>query len=410
MAAETDNNNKKKNIDRRVLGDIGNCVKSRIGIPEAKNLPKISRPVTRSFGAQLLRNTRGVGCDAKAVKPDAAERRVVVKPVVGRQKPVPKPTTQELIVISSDSKLKPRNKVSTLTSVLSARSKEACGMLGRQNEEKEVVAGAIDIDGKDVSSQLHIVEYIDDIYKYYRSTENITRPGEYMATQVEINAKMRAILADWLIEVHERFELRPETLYLAFYIVDKYLSLESVLRRELQLVGMSAMLVACKYEEIWAPEVNDFICISDKAYNREQILVKEKKILDKLEWNLTVPTPYVFLVRFLKACFPDKEMEDMAFFFAELGLLEYGVMTRYSPSKFAASAVYAARCTLNKSPLWTQTLQSHTVFSESEVIECAKLLLNSSYRSSESKLKVVRKKYSSLKLSSVASFKPSNEK
>lgn len=105
------------------------------------------------------------------MKPDVVGKRVVVKPVVGRQKLVPKPKIQEIIVISSDSKLKPRNKVSTLTSVLSARSKEACGMFGRQNEEKEEVAGAIDIDGKDVTSQLHIVEYVDDIYKYYRSTE-----------------------------------------------------------------------------------------------------------------------------------------------------------------------------------------------------------------------------------------------
>lgn len=76
-----------------------------------------------------------------------------------------------------------------------------------------------------------------------------------MDSQVEINAKMRAILTDWLIEVHHKFELQPETLYLTFYIIDRYLSMEIVRRRELQLVGVSAMLIACKYEEIWAPEV-----------------------------------------------------------------------------------------------------------------------------------------------------------
>lgn len=76
-----------------------------------------------------------------------------------------------------------------------------------------------------------------------------------MGSQIEINAKMRAILVDWLIEVHYKFELMPETLYLTVYIIDRYLSLESVLRRDLQLVGITAMLIACKYEEIWAPEV-----------------------------------------------------------------------------------------------------------------------------------------------------------
>lgn len=68
------------------------------------------------------------------------------------------------------------------------------------------------------------------------------------------------------------------------------------IRRELQLVSVSALLITCKYEEIWAPEVNDFILFSDNAYTREQILQMEKAILNMLEWNLTVPTPYVFLL------------------------------------------------------------------------------------------------------------------
>ncbi|KAF2947469.1 hypothetical protein DAI22_02g370766 [Oryza sativa Japonica Group] len=74
------------------------------------------------------------------------------------------------------------------------------------------------------------------------------------------------------------------------------LSMQQVQRRELQLVAVSAMLIDCKYEEIWAPEVNDFIFISDSAYTREQILAMEKGILNKLQWNLTIPTPYVFIM------------------------------------------------------------------------------------------------------------------
>jgi G2/mitotic-specific cyclin-B, other len=85
--------------------------------------------------------------------------------------------------------------------------------------------------------------------------QNDKRPHDYMGSQTEINAKMRAILTDWLIEVHHKFELHPETLYLTVCIIDRYLSMSTVARRELQLVGVSAMLIACKYEEIWAPEV-----------------------------------------------------------------------------------------------------------------------------------------------------------
>lgn len=70
-----------------------------------------------------------------------------------------------------------------------------------------------------------------------------------------MNKKMRTILVDWLIEVHHRFELMPETLYLAINLIDRFLSVKTVPRRELQLLGISAMLIAAKYEEIWAPEV-----------------------------------------------------------------------------------------------------------------------------------------------------------
>ncbi len=61
------------------------------------------------------------------------------------------------------------------------------------------------------------------------------------------------------------------------------------------------MLIASKYEEIWAPEVRDFVYISDRAYTRDQILAMEKLMLNTLRFNLTVPTPFNFLARFLKA-------------------------------------------------------------------------------------------------------------
>jgi len=76
-----------------------------------------------------------------------------------------------------------------------------------------------------------------------------------MDSQPEINASMRAILVDWLVDVHNKFELSPETFYLTINIIDRFLARKAVPRRELQLLGIGAMLIASKYEEIWAPEV-----------------------------------------------------------------------------------------------------------------------------------------------------------
>ena len=87
-----------------------------------------------------------------------------------------------------------------------------------------------------------------------------------MLIQTDINDKMRAILIDWLVEVHLKFKLMPETLFLTHNLIDRFLAKKVVTRKNLQLVGVTAMLLASKYEEIWAPEVRDFVYISDKAY------------------------------------------------------------------------------------------------------------------------------------------------
>ncbi|KAL7165279.1 hypothetical protein ACSBR2_041048 [Camellia fascicularis] len=123
-----------------------------------------------------------------------------------------------------------RKKSQTLTSVLTARSKAACGLTDKPKPKEQIM----DIDAADIDNELAIVEYVKDIYKFYKQVENESRVHDYMDSQPEINEKMRAILVDWLIEVHNKFELIPETLYLTINIVDRYLASKPVMRRELQ--------------------------------------------------------------------------------------------------------------------------------------------------------------------------------
>ncbi|KAK1378362.1 hypothetical protein POM88_025106 [Heracleum sosnowskyi] len=198
-----------------------------------------------------------------------------------------------------------KKKGQTLTSTLTARSKAVCGL---SNKPKVQI---VDIDAADATNELAAVEYVEDMYKFYKEAESESHVYDYMDSQPEINQKMRAILVDWLIEVHNKFELSPETLYLTFNLVDRYLASKIV-----------------------------------------QVLVMEKKVLAGLEWSLTVPTPYVFLVRFIKASLPNEpDVNNMTFFLAELGMMNYATVM-YCPSMVAASAVYGAHCTLNKTPLW----------------------------------------------------------
>lgn len=80
---------------------------------------------------------------------------------------------------------------------------------------------------------------------------------------------MRVILVGWLNEVHLKFKLLPETLFLTINLIDRYCEKKQIMRTNYQLLGVTAMLIASKYEEIYAPEIRDFVYITDKAYTKE---------------------------------------------------------------------------------------------------------------------------------------------
>ncbi|XP_058196333.1 G2/mitotic-specific cyclin S13-7 isoform X2 [Rhododendron vialii] len=366
---------------RRVLRDIGNLA-TTVHPVEGKPQNHISRPITRNFVAQLQANNPQA-LEKKNKKPLAevinggaagGVSKVVARKAAAQKKAhdqQQKP--KKVIVISPDEELK-------------------------SEEEKPIVSARKSGKGSSRKTLTSILT---------ARSKDESRVHDYIDTQPEINSKMRSILIDWLTDVHRKFELMPESLYLTINIVDRYLSMKTVPRRELQLVGISSMLIACKYEEIWAPEVNDFIKISDNAYDRGDILLMEKAILGRLEWYLTVPTPYVFLVRYIKASVPfDPEMENMVFFLAELGMVHYSTIILYCPSMIAASAVYASRCILNKHPFWTETLKQHTGYSENQLGECVKLLVGFQTEAAETKLRAVYRKFSSPDRGSVALFPP----
>ncbi|KAJ0240732.1 Cyclin-B2-2 [Hirschfeldia incana] len=266
-------------------------------------------------------------------------------------------------------------------------------------EEEEPV---LDIDVDDAHNPLAVVEYVEDLQEFYRNNERFSCvPQDYMAQQFDITDKMRAILIDWLIEVHDKFELMNETLYLTVNLIDRFLSKRAVVRKKLQLVGLVALLLACKYEEVSVPIVEDLVVISDKAYTRNDVLEMEKIMLNTLQFNMSLPTQYPFLKRFLKAAQSDKKLEMLASFLMELALVDYE-MLRYAPSLLAASAVYTAQCTIHGFSEWSSTCEFHSHYSEDQLRECSRRMVSLHQKAGTDKLTGVRRKYSSSKFGYVA--------
>ncbi|XP_077246321.1 G2/mitotic-specific cyclin-2-like [Tasmannia lanceolata] len=264
----------------------------------------------------------------------------------------------------------------------------------------------LDIDSCDTKNSLAVVDYVDDIYSFYKQAENSSYVcSTYMSHQIDINEKMRAILIDWLIEVHYKFELMDETLFLTVNLIDRFLERQDVVRKKLQLVGVTAMLLACKYEEVSVPVVEDLILISDRAYMRDEVLAMEKLMINTLQFNMSVPTPYVFMRRFLKAAESDEKLELLSFFMIELCLVEYE-MLKFRPSLLAAAAIYTSQCTLKGFKHWSRTSEWHTNYTEHQLQECARLMVEFHQKAATGKLTGVHRKYSTFKFGCAAKTEP----
>lgn len=215
---------------------------------------------------------------------------------------------------------------------------------------KAVDDAVIDLDTEDLDDPLMVAEYVVEIFEYMKELELETAPNpKYIEHQHELEWKMRGILVDWLIEVHTRFRLLPETLFLAVNIIDRFLSAEVVALDRLQLVGVAAMFIASKYEEVLSPHVANFSHVADETFSDKEILDAERHILATLEYNMSYPNPMHFLRRISKAENYDIHTRTMAKYLMEISLLDHRFMP-YRQSHVAAAAVYLSRVILDRGP------------------------------------------------------------
>lgn len=204
-------------------------------------------------------------------------------------------------------------------------------------------AGVHDLDSEDAEDPLMVAEYAHEIFEYLRDLECKSMPNpQYMDHQDDIGWRTRGILIDWLIEVHTRFHLLPETLFLTINIIDRFLSRKVVQLDRLQLVGVAAMFIASKYEEVLSPHVINFKKVADDGFTEEEILSAERFILGILNYDLSYPNPMNFLRRISKADNYDIQTRTIAKYLTEISLLDHRFMV-YRPSHVAAAAIYLAR-------------------------------------------------------------------
>jgi G2/mitotic-specific cyclin 3/4 len=223
----------------------------------------------------------------------------------------------------------------------SKRELEAARLVVEANKTQE------DIEDEQWDTSM-VAEYGDEIFEYMHSLEERMKPNaQYMDLQAEIQWSMRSVLMDWLVQVHNRFTLLPETLFLSVNYVDRFLSAKVVSLGKLQLVGATALFLAAKYEEINCPSVQEIVYMVDGAYTIDEVLKAERFMLSMLQFELGWPGPMSFLRRVSKADDYDVETRTLAKYFLEITIMDERFVG-CTPSLLAAGAHCLARSMLKK--------------------------------------------------------------
>lgn len=201
-----------------------------------------------------------------------------------------------------------------------------------------------------------------------------------------------------------KYKLRVETLFLACNLIDRYLSKVQVVRKRLQLIGVVAMLVAAKFEEISAPEVSDFVFITDNAYTKAEVLTEECIMLQTLGFRVACGTSVHFLERLLRFHGFSDEHASLARYIIELALVDIQFV-RYSPSQLSASAVLLSNELLRRDTIWPDHLATFSRHSEESLQGCVDDLRTAVRQVRDNtKLQAVPKKFSQVQYHAVANL------
>ncbi|XP_063782259.1 G2/mitotic-specific cyclin-B2-like [Pseudophryne corroboree] len=345
-------------------------------------LGEIGNKVTVRGKQPLVKNTNAV---AKTINPPATKvPNVIIKP---------KAMLVKVTLTESPAKVP-----SPIPMDVSKEEEELCQAFS------DALTNVEDIDVEDAGNPQLCSEYVMDIYNYLKQVElqQSIRP-RYLDGK-EVNERMRAILVDWLVQVHSRFQLLQETLYLGIAIMDRFLQVQPVSRNKLQLVGVTALLVASKYEEMYTPEIADFVYITDNAYSASQIREMEMIILRELNFDLGRPLPLHFLRRASKSCSADAEQHTLAKYLMELTLIDYD-MVHFHPSEIAAAALCLSQKLLCQGS-WGATQSHYTGYSEEDLSLIMKHMAKNVRKVNQNLTKhvAVRNKYANSKLMKISTI------
>ncbi|KAJ3448495.1 cyclin-a2-4 [Anaeramoeba flamelloides] len=280
-----------------------------------------------------------------------------------------------------------------------------------QKEKKDKEKGKIlDIDLNHQDDLLFVTEYSKEIFENKRKNETKHLPSPtYLEDQRGIKPLHRKILVNWLGCVCQELNLHSETLHLSINYFDRFLSKQQCQSKYLQLVAISCLFIASKYEEIYPPELEDLSALTKYGCTPDQILKCETMILNCLRFQCTVVTSKQLLRWYIRAASASIRLMFTANYLLELQILDYNFL-QFKPSMVAASCVAAARwilycqCTNGEKHWWCETMEHYTGYKDSDLKKCISMLIQAYKDAPEADYTSTYEKYAIEQLRNVSEY------
>lgn len=254
------------------------------------------------------------------------------------------------------------------------------------------------------SDKESVLAYQAQIFDHLRSKQAAYALGkDYLALQTDVTPKMRSILVDWLVDVSHKFKLLPQTLFQTVNTVDRYLAVKQVGKNELQLLGVTALMIQSKYEEVYPPQLKDFAAVCDNAYSQEQILDMEADVLVQLNFELSQASAFYFLQMIQIGIKIDMKPLTFARYILETSLLD-AVVSKHANLTLAASAVFLV-LKIFKLGSWTSEHSKQFGITDADLKACARDLYMTMQKIDASSLSAVKRKFATAEFFEVSKFK-----
>ncbi|KAF7233361.1 hypothetical protein EG68_06886 [Paragonimus skrjabini miyazakii] len=259
----------------------------------------------------------------------------------------------------------------------------------------------LECENEDFGDTATVYPYAESIFNYLQNRELTIQPmcSDFIGPDGEVNPRMRYILVNWLVQIHHSYKLQPETLYLCIALLDRYLMKHSkeLTKDRFQLVGIAALFIAAKFEEMYPPDISDFTAVTHNAFNKSDIRNCEQKILQSVDFYLSIPIPLVYLRRLSRAVDADRTMHNLAKYLLELTIQEYDLAYLTGNMRaVVALCLSRALClqTSNLDEAWCDTMSYLSGYIVDDIREPLRILARAAYRqNSPSKYRAIFEKY-----------------